>query len=62
MANQASKTELINDLIRRARKEQDDIDAIRAALRKGEESGLSDKTAEEVRQSVLSRLRKNGEL
>jgi hypothetical protein len=38
------------------------IGAIRAALIEGEESGISDRTPQEVREAVKKRLRKNGQL
>ena len=44
----SSKSELINDLIRQARKQQVEIDWIRAKLEKAENSGFSDETKEEI--------------
>ena len=55
-------SEYIRDLIRRDQARFSEIEAIRAALIEGEESGISDKTPEEVRQTVKKRLRKNGQL
>jgi len=55
-------SEYIRDLIRRDQARVSGIDAIRAALIAGEESGISDKTPEEVRQAVKERLRGNGQL
>jgi len=44
-----SKSEVINDLIRRARREStEEIDAIRAALIKGEQSGISDRSLDDI--------------
>lgn len=55
-------SEYIRDLIRRDQARVSEIEAIRAALIAGEESGISDKTREEVRQAVRERLRQNGQL
>ena len=44
----SSKSELINDLIRQARKQQVQIDWIRAKLDKSERSGITDNTKEEI--------------
>jgi antitoxin ParD1/3/4 len=41
-----SKSELINDLIRQARKQQVQVDFIRAKLDKSENSGFTDDTKE----------------
>ena len=58
-----SNSELVNDLIRqRRRSEQIKLEAIRAALIEGEESGISDRTPEDVRVAVQDRLRDNGQL
>lgn len=43
-----SKSEVVNDLIRQARKQQVQIDWIRAKLEKAEKSGFSDKSKEEI--------------
>jgi len=44
----SSKSELINDLIRQARKQQVQIDWIRAKLDKSERSGFTDNTKEQI--------------
>lgn len=56
----SSRSEVVNDLIRKARKEQDEILTIRAALVQGEESGTSHRTPNEIINSVIERRRKNG--
>ena len=43
-----SKSELINDLIRQARKQQVQIDWIRTRLDKSESSGFTDDTKEQI--------------
>ena len=55
-------SEYIRDLIRRDQARVSETEAIRAALIDGEQSGISDKTPEEVRQTVKKRLRQNGRL
>ena len=44
----SSKSELINDLIRQARKQQAQIDWIRTKLDKSEKSGFTDSTKEQI--------------
>jgi len=44
----SSKSELINDLIRQARKQQVQIDWIRAKLEKSESGGFTDDTREQI--------------
>ena len=44
----SSKSELVNDLIRQARKQQAQIDWIRAKLEKSEQSGFASETKEEI--------------
>jgi antitoxin ParD1/3/4 len=44
----SSKSELINDLIRQARKQQVQIDWIRAKLLKSESSGFTDDNKEQI--------------
>ena len=58
----SSRSEVVNDLIRKARKESDEFEAIRAALIEGENSGISDRTPDQIIQAVIERKRENGEL
>ena len=44
----SSKSELVNDLIRQARKQQVQIDWIRAKLDKAEQSGFTSQTKEQI--------------
>ena len=44
----SSKSELINDLIRQARKQQAQIDWIRAKLERSERSGFIDDTKDQI--------------
>lgn len=55
-----SKSELINDLIRQARKQQVQVDFIRAKLDKSEKSGFTDDTKEQVLNHSKSLL--NGQI
>ena len=52
-----NKSEIVNDLIRKARAQQAEIEAIRAELIKAEQSGFTDKTPEQIRQDAKARLR-----
>ena len=57
-----SNSEAVNDLIRKARSQEAEIEAIRAALIKGEKSGVSDRTPDDIMNAVVGRKCKNGEL
>ena len=52
----SSKSELINDLIRQARKQQVQIDWIRTKLDKSESSGFTDDTKEQILKQSKSLL------
>lgn len=57
-----SKSEVVNDLIRKARAQEREMEIIRAKLIKAETSGFTDKTAGEIREEAREELRNNGEL
>jgi len=44
----SSKSEVVNDLIRQARKQQVQVDWIKAKLNKSEASGFTDETKEQI--------------
>lgn len=52
----SSKSELINDLIRQARKQQIQTDWIRAKLNKSEAGGFTDETKEQILKQSKSLL------
>ncbi|PKP08357.1 MAG: CopG family transcriptional regulator [Bacteroidetes bacterium HGW-Bacteroidetes-4] len=52
----ASKSELVNDLIRQARKQQAQIDWIRAKLDNSEKSGFTSDTKEQILKESKSQL------
>lgn len=54
----SSKSELINDLIRQARKQQAQVDWIRSKLEKAEDSGFTNQNKDEI--LALSKALKNG--
>lgn len=58
MVNQeySSKSELINDLIRQARKQQVQIDWINAKLEKAEKSGFTTDSKDQILKQSKSRL------
>ena len=58
----SNKSEVVNDLIRQARKKQEAIESIRCALIEGEESGVSELTPSEIMASVIERKQQNGEI
>jgi len=51
-----SKSELVNDLIRQTRKQQVQINFIRAKLEKSERSGFTDNTKEQILKQSKSLL------
>ena len=53
-----SKSEVVNDLIRKARKEQDEISYIRAQLIASEKSGFTDLTRYEILEKSKDELPK----
>ena len=55
-------SELIRESLREKQQHTVEIEAIRAALIEGENSGMSDRTPDEIIQAVIERKRKNGEL
>ena len=52
----SSKSELVNDLIRQARKQQVQIDWIRAKLEKSEKSGFTSESKDEILKQSKSLL------
>lgn len=58
----ASKSELINDLIRKARTQQEEVEWIRAKLIKSEQSGFTSMTRDEILAQSKEALRDNGQV
>lgn len=52
----SSKSEVVNDLIRQARKQQQEIDLIRIKLEKAEQSGFTN----DSQSDILKQARNNG--
>lgn len=52
----ASKSEVVNDLIRRAREEQERLQLLRLQLQRGEESGFIEVTKEELQNALRKSL------
>ena len=58
-----SNSEVVNDALRKVRAlEQSQVEAIRAALDIGEQSGTSRRAADEIIKTVIRRKQKNGDL
>ncbi len=55
----SSKSDVVNDLVRKARSQENELEQIRKALVQGEESGISDLTPSEIMARVIQRKRKN---
>ncbi len=53
--NYNSESEVMQDLIFKQQEQDQNIQSIRSALIKGEESGMSQRSVEEIRESVLKR-------
>jgi len=58
----ARKSEIVNDLINKARAQQDKINYIRANLRESEKSGFTTLTKDEILAKSKEELRRNGKL
>ncbi len=58
----SNKSDIVNDLIRKARGQQDHIEAIRAKLIKAEQSGFTHMNRDEILKKSKEELRKNGKL
>ena len=56
----ASKSEVVNDLIRRARRRQESTQSLRNALIAGEHSGICDDQVIDIQKRVLARRKHNG--
>ena len=56
----SSKSEVINDLIRRARAQEEERNIIRQKLEKAEASGYSNRTAKQILDETKKRLKANG--
>jgi antitoxin ParD1/3/4 len=54
----SSKSELINDLIRKQREKDEELDWLRRELIKGEESGISNKSLEDILHEAKLRAKK----
>ncbi len=57
-----SDSEVVRDLIRREQTRNDALEALRAALIEGEQSGISDKTPQEIFEEAKARLRADGKV
>lgn len=55
-----SKSELVNDLVRRERKRQDELEWIRSKLIEAEKSGFTEQTPEEILAESKKIQRRNG--
>jgi antitoxin ParD1/3/4 len=58
----SSKSEVVNDLIRKARERQAQIEKIREKLIKAEQSGFTNMTMDEILAESQEELRLNGEI
>jgi len=57
-----SKSEVVNDLIRRARAKQGEIDLIRSKLLKAEKSGFTNPTSKEILKEFKDNMNNEGKL
>lgn len=54
-------SELIRDLIRKEQRREEDREHLRAALIEGQESGLSEKTFDEIVEDAIARRQQRGD-
>ena len=57
-----SKSDVVNDLIRKARAQESEIEWIRAKLIRAEQSGFTNMTRDEILAQSKEELRRNGQL
>ncbi len=57
-----SKSEIINELIRKARAQRGELESIRAQLVKAESSGFVEQTADAMKAEFKAELRRDGKL
>ncbi|WP_027849272.1 ribbon-helix-helix domain-containing protein [Marinospirillum minutulum] len=55
----SSKSEVVNDLIRKARHQHEEVEAIRAKLIRAEKSGFTKLTPEIIRENAKKHLKSN---
>ena len=55
-------SEYLRDLIRRDQERNKTLETLRIKLKKGEKSGVSDRTVDEILNSVIERKKRNGTL
>ncbi len=55
----SSRSEVVNDLIRKARHQHEEIELIRAKLIRAEQGGMSNRTPEQIREEAKARLAKD---
>lgn len=60
--NYATDSEVVREALREKQERDAEIEAIRAALIEGEQSGISDRTPEEVFAAAKERLKADGKL
>ncbi|MCV6575110.1 MAG: type II toxin-antitoxin system ParD family antitoxin [Cohaesibacter sp.] len=60
--NYGNDSELFRDLIRKEQSRANELETIRAALIAGENSGLSSRTPEEIKQAVIKKMTENGQI
>ena len=60
--NYATDSEVVREALRQKQERDAEIEAIRAALIEGEQSGISDRTPEEIFAAARERLRADGKL
>ena len=57
-----SNSEVVNDALRKVREMERGVDAIRQALITGEQSGLSERTPDDIINAVIEKRRQDGSL
>lgn len=55
-------SEVVRDLIRKAQAKDAGLESLRAAVKKGRESGPGSRTMEQIKTDVIARLKADGQL
>jgi antitoxin ParD1/3/4 len=55
----SNKTEVLNDIIRRERERQGEVEYLRAKLIRAEQGGMSERTPEQIRAETKAKLKKD---
>ncbi len=55
-------SEVVRDLIRKAQGHDEDLQKLRAAIKKGRDSGVGTRSMDQIKADVIARMKANGQL